>query len=589
MTASLPDLPPYEPQRILDAAFPEKIRLVCRTWAAQIAPNSLAVMAMYWAKYILLFVGGWAFWVSFGKDYPGLSSFGDWAFTPAAFQRAIVWALAYESLGFGCSSGPMNARFNPPLGGFLYWFRPGTTKLSLVRRWPLLGGIKRTWFDVALYTALQISLFRVLVSPEVTRELLLLPLVLIPLIGLADKTIFLAARSEHYWVVLVVLTFAFGNGPEPENLVWVAGAKVVWCSIWFWAATSKLNHLFPSVIMVMMNNGPFFPRWWKRRLFTNYPDDLRPSNFAGMMAHFGTATEFMMPALLIYSAHTGNAILTIAALLIMTIFHGYIGINNPAGMPIEWNILMIFGGWFLFGGYPEISVFAIGTKPLLVAFLAFCLVLIPAYGNLFPKHVSFLLAMRYYAGNWAYNIWLFKKPTDDGPGAAEKLHKLKCSSGSMREQLAPLLPDEQTLDLALDMMLASRFMHMQGKPLLEALPLAVDDIHDYEWWEGEVLAGQVLGWNFGDGHLNNENLLNVIQAQCEFEEGELRVVMVESLPLFGRKMHWRIVDAATGILEEGDTDLVGMRFETPYPAGEYAEALLRGRRGARDSSAAPAV
>ena len=48
--------------------------------------------------------------------------------------------------------------------------------------------------------------------------------------------------------------------------------------IWFWAATSKVNQPLPqSVIMVMMNNGPFFPKWLKKRLFASYPDDLRPS------------------------------------------------------------------------------------------------------------------------------------------------------------------------------------------------------------------------------------------------------------------------------------------------------------------------
>ncbi len=219
--------------------------------------------------------------------------------------------------------------------------------------------------------------------------------------------------------------------------------------------------------------------------------------------------------------------------------------------------------------------------PGLMAFLAFMLVVIPTYGNFFPRHVSFLMAMRYYAGNWAYNIYLFRKPKGDRPGAAEKLEKLTCSSRSMQEQLASMIPDDQSLELAMAMMLSSRFMHMEGKPLFEALPRAVDDIDDYEWWEGEVLAGQVIGWNFGDGHLHDESLLTALQEQCGFEEGELRVVMVESLPLFGRKMKWRIVDAATGVIEEGETDLVSLRFETPYPTGEYAEALLRGRNGMR--------
>jgi hypothetical protein len=98
--------------------------------------------------------------------------------------------------------------------------------------------------------------------------------VLIPLLGIVDKTLFLVARAEHYWVALCCLAFAWGDD------LWVSACKVVWAFIWFWAATSKLNAHFPSVIMVMMNNGPFFPSWLKKHLFAGFPDDLRPSRFA---------------------------------------------------------------------------------------------------------------------------------------------------------------------------------------------------------------------------------------------------------------------------------------------------------------------
>ena len=28
-------------------------------------------------------------------------------------------------------------------------------------------------------------------------------------------------------------------------------------------------------------------------------------------------------------------------------------------------------------------------------------------------------------------------------------------------------------------------------------PLSVDDIEDYDWYEGELLGGMIIGWNFG--------------------------------------------------------------------------------------------
>jgi hypothetical protein len=243
-------------------------------------------------------------------------------------------------------------------------------------------------------------------------------------------------------------------------------------------------------------------------------------------------------------------------------------------MPIEWNILMIFGGIFLFGFHPEASVLAVGSMPLLAAFLFFCLFIVPCYGNFVPSRVSFLLSMRYYAGNWAYNIWLVRK------GSAAKFKKLVKAAGTFREQLEKMLPDPTAVNMAVTLAMAHRFMHFEGRPLLEALPQAVDDIDAYDWMEGEVLGGMVLGWNFGDGHLNGMQLLEAVQAQCGFEPGEVRVVMVESQPLFGRTMQWQIVDAASGVLARGETALAPMRAVQPWPTGRYAEAFLRGRPAA---------
>jgi len=561
------DLPPYDLPRLLGAPFPERVRLVCRSWAAQVNPNPPIVLVMYWLKYLLLFAGGWAFFVSFSAGYPGFGSPGAWAFTAVAFQKALLWALAYELLGLGCSSGPMNARFKPPIGGFLYFLRPGTTKLALFPRLPLLGGIRRTWLDVALYAATLLFLLRALLAPALTPDLLWPCIVLIALLGVVDKTLFLAARGEHYWVALVCLAVAQGDA------LWISACKAIWCAIWFWAATSKVNHHFPTVILVMMNNGPFFPKWLKRRLFASYPNDLRPSRLATRMAHTGTFTEYMLPVILLLSA--GHPQATVLALVVMAGFHSYIALNNPSGMPIEWNILMVYGGIFLFGMHPEASPLALVAMPVLVAFLAVWLVALPCIGNFWPARLSFLLSMRYYAGNWAYNIWLVRK------GSEAKLHKLKKAAGTMREQLSSMLPDPQMVDAAVVMSMAHRFMHLEGRPLLDALPKAVDDIDAYEWMEGEVLGGAVLGWNFGDGHLNDTQLLEAVQAQCDFEEGEVRVVMVESQPLFGRAMKWKIVDAKRGVLEEGETPMAGVRDLQPWPEGAHAAAFGAPARSGR--------
>jgi len=556
------DLPPYSPERLLSAPFPERVRLVCRSWAAQVSPNPPIVLILYWAKYLLLFAGGWTFWVSFSAGYPGFSKVGAWAFSNVAFQKAIAWAIFYELCGFGCGMGPMNARFNPPIGGLLHFLRPGTTKLPLFPGAPLVGGIRRTWLDVGLYAANQLLLLRALVAPEVTPALLAPSMVLLPLMGISDKTLFLAARGEHYWVALTCLVVAAAGD------LWISACKWVWCAVWFWAATSKLNAHLPSVIMVMMNNGPFFPKALKKKLFVSYPDDLRPSRFAVWMAHMGTATEYLIPLVLLFSS--GSPLVTGLMLAAMTSFHAFIALNNPSGMPVDWNILMVYGGFFLFGAHPEASVLALGSMPLLCLFLFFWLFALPCIGNFLPSRVSFLLSMRYYAGNWAYNIWLIKK------GSEGKLSKLVKAAGTMREQLTRMLDDPTAVDVAIALSMAHRFIHFEGRPLLEAIPKAVGDIDDYEWFDGEVLGGMILGWNFGDGHLNGMQLLEAVQVQCGFEPGEVRVVMVESQPLFDATMEWKVVDAASGVIASGVTHLDDFRESPPWPTGPYAAALVGG-------------
>ena len=119
-------------------------------------------------------------------------------------------------------------------------------------------------------------------------------------------------------------------------------------------------------------------------------------------------------------------------------------------------------------------------------------------------------------------------------------------------------------------------MHFQGRPLLEALPVAVDDIDDYDWHEGELLGGTILGWNFGDGHLNGEQLLRAIQPICQFEKGELRLISVESQPLFGPTMHWRVYCPVEGKLAEGHTVIADYKDQQAWPVGEVAEAITGG-------------
>lgn len=540
-----PTPPPYDVREWQRKPFPERVKMVCESWALQGYGTPWPIYIVYILK-IGFYVWAWSFFCSFTPGLGNLADFGSWYFEPVAFKKAVLWSMAFESLGLGCGSGPLTGRYKPPMGGALYFLRPGTTKVPLFPQLPILGGHRRTWLDAALYAANLGFLFRALVSPEVSPGLIAPTLILLPLLGLTDKTLFLSARAEHYYTALVCFMF----------LDWLPASKLVWVGIWMWAATSKLNRHFPSVVSVMQSNSPLTGFGSVRKLlFRNYPEDLRPSRLTHVMAHFGTIVEYCFPIVLVFS---DGGTSTTVALAVMLLFHTFITSSIPMGVPLEWNVVMVYGAFVLFGHYAGVSAFTV-SSPLLIAYLVFALFVVPLFGNLVPSKVSFLCSMRYYAGNWPYSVWLFRgdssKKLDDG---------LTKVAPRLPDQLEGML-DEETIIASISKVLGFRSMHLHGRCLQYLLPRAVDDIDEYEYLDGEIVAGIVIGWNFGDGHLHNLQFLESVQAQCGFEEGELRCVFVESQPM-GRGTHaYVIADAATGVMETGNVRVKDLVELQPWP------------------------
>ena len=81
-----------------------------------------------------------------------------------------------------------------------------------------------------------------LIDPVLVAPLI----VALALLGLRDKTIFLAARGEHYGLKLLIFFFPFTDQ--------IAAFKIVMLALWWGAATSKLNHHFPYVVAAMIRS-----------------------------------------------------------------------------------------------------------------------------------------------------------------------------------------------------------------------------------------------------------------------------------------------------------------------------------------------
>lgn len=484
----------------------------------------------------------------------GLGAFGEWWAEPIFFEKTVVWAVLFEILGFGCSSGPLTQRTRPLIGGLLYWLRPGTLRLPPWPRWlPGTAGDTRAPLDVTLYALVLAAAVLALVLPGGLDQGMhyLPPWAIAPLavflgvLGLRDRVPFLAARAEHYWMLLLVLLF-----PVPEQ---IAGAQVLTAIVWFGAVLSKMNRHFPSVVAVMMSNSPIHPwKKFRRELFRDYPNDMRPSKIAAAHARVGSLVELAAPLVLLFS----NGTVTIIAVAVIVIFHLHIVGMFPMGIPSEWNLMMMFSAIALFGGHADLAPWDIHS-PLLIAVLAVSLGIV-LLGNFWPAKISFLFAMRYYAGNWAATFWCFRGEADER--MESNITKV---SASVRNQLIERYGAER-IDIIAGKQGVFRSMHLHGRALNGLLPRALDEPDEYRIQEGEVTAGPLLGWNFGDGHLHNEQLLNAVQKRCHYAPGELRVIVLESQPIHRQWHRYRIVDAATGLVEQGRVLVRDMAARQPW-------------------------
>ena len=541
-----PKMPDFDLQEWSAKPYPERLRMMCRAWAL----DGFGVPAPIYLFYVVkmaLYILGWAFFVSLGPGLGWIGDIGNWWREPIAFQKLALWTLLFEVSGLGGASGPLTARYVPPIGAAVYWLRPGTTRLPpWPKRVPFTDGTTRSVFDVALYAALLGLGIWALTQPALGRGELLSVVILLPLIGLRDKTIFLAARAEVHWSYLIVFLF-------PAEVI--AGSKIVQVAVWWGAATSKLNHHFPGVVTVMISNSPFLKsRRIRNAMYRRFPEDLRPSRIATMLAHGGTAIEYTFPLILLLSdGGTPTAI----GLAMMFAFHSFILFSVPMGVPLEWNVFTMYAGLFLFGAHADVSIFSVGD-PVLLALMAAALLLGPVLGNLRPDLVSFLPSMRYYAGNWGASQWLFRKGMEDR--LDERITKV---APTLAKQLSPLF-DEVTAWALVGRGLAFRAMHLHGRAFNELIPRAVDDPEAYDARDGEVIAGIVLGWNFGDGHLHHHQLLEAVQERCDYAPGDLRVVFLESQPIQRQAHDYAIWDAATGLVERGRVEIRTLLTRQPW-------------------------
>jgi hypothetical protein len=229
------------------------------------------------------------------------------------------------------------------------------------------------------------------------------------------------------------------------------------------------------------------------------------------------------------------------------------------GVPLEWNVFMMFAVLALFVGHSGIGLGDLASPWPIVLFAVVAGTVL--LGNLFPRKVSFLPGMRYYAGNWDTTQWCMK------PSAEVKIAEGLVAIASMpQSQVERIYGSPEQAMVMLHSGYAFRAMNTHGRALFTLVHRAMADGNedDYVITEGERLCSTAIGWNFGDGHMHNEQLIAAMQERCHFEPGEVRVVLLDAQPIHKQTQEYRLVDAATGEFERGVVRVADMVTRQPW-------------------------
>lgn len=549
----------------------ERIKPLCQHWGEHGIGLPGVVNILYWIK-LGCYLAGALLLITITPGIGPLAEIGTWWTQPVVFQKLVIWSLLFEVCGLGSGSGPLTARFLPPIGGPLYWLRPNTVRLPpWPRVVPFTKGSYRGWIDVVLFAGLLAAAVWALLSPAgridvgqfgtvaMLDPVALVPLaVLVPLVGLRDKTIFVAARSEVYWLPVLMFLLPFAD--------MIVAAKLLLILTWWSAGASHLDQTFKFCVAAQVSQTLVSPRPLRRSMFRRFPDDMLPSGKAGVLAKFVPFVEFAAPLALLLST---NRTVTLVAVGALTVLHLLIILMIPMGGLVEWNAYLVLALFYLFVGHSAIGLGS-AEFPLAPILIAVGLVAVIVWGHLRPDQVSYLMAMRYYTGNWAVSMWAFR------PEVLPRIDSKVVKYGGFAKSQLTRLFGEQVAEVLAHKFFTFRSLYPHGRALFGLLPRAVGPDHEnYHVAEGEVVAHAIVGWSCGDGHIHNEQLLEALQERCHFEPGDARLIVVESAPFGSRSQEYRLIDAATGELERGHILIRNLINRQPWEVDDLQVRVTR--------------
>eukprot|EP01084_Bolivina_argentea_P049983 91908_1 len=536
--------------------------------SADVALNGISSIAgqerFHFVKLVLYFSFYTFFYVICTFELPG--------FNKLSLIKLIFYSIVAESLGFGCCSGILGG--NIGVNKFpLYWtnIHKNTSKLPTFQSLSKVRGN----IDIIIYV-IYISLLCysfISINQDSVDSIhhsfnLLFIFVLLAYYWIFDRIIFLSSRSEYYGQYLLCLYFSNG---------WYSALQLLQIAVWIWAGVSKLGLWFAYVYPSLPAGSPIANMVFKyfygknqkmkknifmKKMYKNYPNDLRPSSIAVVNSYFGTMLEIFAG---IFMLHPSTRVIGIFCALLL---HTFIILNFPMGAVQEWNVCNILFTLYLFvpNGTDSYSMnwneilYTMDTR--LQFILLFTLIFIPLLCNINPDIIDFLIGYRYYCGNWEQGIWIVNKKKWDN----NIVPNLVCRNPIYSDNYNNVHKKRQNQhDRGC---FGFRIMGTPtGKSTLNILKLLINKYHknigyrlnlnDYMIVDESLICLMIYGWAM---HWN-PNTLNSLKAPLKktnidhINKYDIMVIYINSIPTIplGKKpsFNWTIYDFNHDIIEKG--------------------------------------
>ena len=104
----------------------------------------------------------------------------------------------------------------------------------------------------------------------------------------------------------------------------------------------------------------------------------------------------------------------------------------------------------------------------------------------------------------------------------EKLNRVTRSAPNQVDQLVAFGYEPQWAEIFTQQTIGWRSMHSQGRGLFSVLVKNLPDIDTRTVREAELVCNSLIGFNFGDGHLHNEDLIAAVQDEAAILAGRTR-------------------------------------------------------------------